>query len=132
MRSPPPLSRLPAYPVTGGVGLLATAVTLLVAAGRWDLARFEVNPLAVTREPWRLVISALPHMLDLGRGDVFHLPFNLYWLWLFGTVIEDVYGHVKTFALFLLLAAGSQLAEYALFRGGIGLSGVTYGLFGLL
>lgn len=132
MRSPPPLSRLPAYPVTGGVGLLATVVTLLVAAGRWDVARFEVNPNAFTREPWRLVLSALPHALDLGRFDVFHLPFNLYWLWLFGTVLEDVYGHVKTFALIVLLAAGSELAEYALLRGGIGLSGVNYGLFALL
>lgn len=132
MRTPPPLTRLLSYPITGGVGLLATAVTVLVSAGKWDLARFEVNPNAFTTEPWRLVTSALPHVLDIPQGDVLHLPFNLYWLWIFGTLIEDVFGHVKTLALFVLLAFGSAAAEYALFRGGIGLSGVGYGLFGML
>lgn len=130
-RERPPLSRLPAYPITAGIGLLAVAVTLLTASGRWELARFEVSPLAFRGEPWRLVISALPHVLDVGRFDVFHLPFNLYWLWVFGTRVEDVFGHVKALGLILLLAAGSAAAEYALFRGGIGLSGVGYGLFAL-
>jgi membrane associated rhomboid family serine protease len=131
-REIPPLGRLPAYPVTGGIGLLATVVTLLTASGKWDLARFEMSPRAFSGEPWRLVVSALPHVLDFSRMDILHLPMNLYWLWVFGTLIEDVFGHVKTLALVLLLAAGSAAAEYALFRGGIGLSGVGYGLFALL
>jgi membrane associated rhomboid family serine protease len=132
VRTTPPLARLPAYPITGGVGLLATAITLLTASGRWDLGRFEMSPLAFTTEPWRLVTSALPHVLDLGRADFLHLPFNLYWLWRFGTLIEDVFGHVRALLLVVLLAAGSAAAEYALFHGGIGLSGVGYGLFGML
>jgi membrane associated rhomboid family serine protease len=77
-------------------------------------------------ELWRLVTSALPH------GDLFHLMFNAYWIWAFGTLVEDVFGHVKTAALFVLLALGSGAAEYALLTGGIGLSGVGYGLFGML
>ncbi|MFT3775276.1 MAG: rhomboid family intramembrane serine protease [Minicystis sp.] len=132
MRSPPHPARLPAYPITGGVGLLAILVTILVAAGKWDLARFQVTSAAFGREPWRLLLSALPHAFDVRRADFFHLPFNILWLWTFGTLIEDVFGHVKTLLLFALLAAGSAIAEYALFRGGIGLSGVTYGLFGAL
>jgi membrane associated rhomboid family serine protease len=131
-RAPPPLIRLPAYPVTGGVGLIAAAVTVLTVTGRWDLARFTVDPTAFTTEPWRLVVSAFPHACDLRGLDVFHLPFNLYWLWRYGTRIEDVFGHVKALGLVILLAAGSAMAEYALFRGGIGLSGVTFGLFGAL
>jgi membrane associated rhomboid family serine protease/Tfp pilus assembly protein PilF len=132
VRPPPSPLRLPAYPITGGVGLLAAAVTLLIAAGKWDLARFEVNPTAFGPEPWRLVLSALPHAVAVHGLDFLHLPFNLYWLWVFGTALEDAFGHVKTGLLFVLLAAGSAAAEYALFVGGIGLSGVTYGLFGLL
>lgn len=112
--------------------MLAIVVTLLVTAGKWDLERFVINPDAFTRESWRLVLSALPHKLDFGRGDVFHLPFNLYWLWVFGTLLEEVYGHAKLLALIILLAAGSAAAEYAVFVGGIGLSGVTYGLFGMM
>ena len=70
--------------------------------------------------------SAPPH------GDPLHLIFNLMWLWLFGTLVEEVYGHLRTLAILALLEAGDDRAEYAFFRGGIGLSGITYGLFGLL
>ncbi len=78
------------------------------------------------REPWRLVTPALFH------GDIIHLLFNLCWLWVFGTLVEAEFGHAPTLGIFLLLAAGSEAAEYAVFGEGIGLSGVNYGLFGLL
>ena len=77
-------------------------------------------------ELWRLLTDILPH------GDVFHLAFNIYWLWIFGTVIERVFGHSKTIALIALLAIGSSSLEFAFAQGGIGLSGVVYGLFGFL
>jgi GlpG protein len=73
-----------------------------------------------------LVTSALPHL------DIIHLVFNLYWLWVFGTLVEGILGWWRTAGLLLLFAAGSAAAEYALFEGGVGLSGVGYGLFGLL
>ena len=85
-----------------------------------------MNYLAFRTEPWRLVTSALPH------GDLFHLLFNLYWLWAFGTQIERIFGSSRTFAIMVFLAIGSGVAEYAVLSGGIGLSGVGYGLFGLI
>ena len=78
------------------------------------------------REPWRLVTPALFHV------GIIHLLFNLCWLWVFGTLVEAEFGHGPTLGIYLLLAAGSETAEYALFDGGVGLSGVGYGLFGLL
>src|SRR5258708_35846273 len=77
-------------------------------------------------ELWRLVTSIFPHL------DVLHLLFNLYWLWVFGTLVEEVFGHIKTLALILVFAVGSGSLEYAFAIGGAGLSGVGYGLFGLL
>ena len=68
--------------------------------------------------------SVLPLALDLA--------FNIYWLWVFGTLVEQVYGHLKTAAFIVLFALGSGSLEFALARGGVGLSGVGYGLFGLL
>ncbi len=61
-----------------------------------------------------------------------HLIFNIYWLWVFGTLIEEVYGHLRAAALVLLFAVGPNAFEYAFSSGGVGLSGVGYGLFGLL
>jgi hypothetical protein len=68
----------------------------------------------------------------LFHEGVIHLLFNLYWLWFFGTKIEDELGHMATLLIIVLLGVGSMAAELAIFRGGIGLSGVGYGLFGLL
>ncbi len=81
---------------------------------------------AFQREPWRLFTSALPH------AGLIHLGFNVYWLWVFGTLLEEVFGGARMLALVVLLACGSAAAEYAFFSGGIGLSGVGYGLFGML
>jgi hypothetical protein len=60
------------------------------------------------------------------------LAFNLYWLWVFGTIVEQVFGHLRTAALIALFALGSSSLEFAFGLGGVGLSGVGYGLFGLL
>jgi tetratricopeptide (TPR) repeat protein len=77
-------------------------------------------------ELWRLFTSALPHV------GILHLLFNLYWLWVFGSAVEATFGHLRTAAIILFFEIGSATAEYALFEGGVGLSGVGYGLFGLL
>ncbi len=125
MRAAPKLSEAPRYPVVAGTALLAIAVTV----AWW--ARMDVSPLFETAmirrgELWRLITCIFPH------GGILHLAFNLYWLWVFGTLVEETYGHLKTAALFLLFAFGSSAWEFALAVGGIGLSGVGYGLFGLL
>jgi membrane associated rhomboid family serine protease len=125
MRQPPKWTEFIKYPVTAGTGLLAIGVTL----AWW--AKLDVSPLfesAMVRrgEVWRLITSIFPHI------DVLHLIFNLYWLWVFGTLVEEVYGHFKTAGLFLLFAVGPNALEYAFSVGGVGLSGVGYGLFGLL
>lgn len=126
MRRPPPITEFISYPVSAGVGLLAMAVTGLdLLAGRSSEA-LEITVQAFWAQPWRLVTSALPH------GGVIHLIFNVYWLWVFGSLIEEVFGHVRALLLVAFFAAGSAAAEYAIFRGGIGLSGVNYGLFGML
>jgi membrane associated rhomboid family serine protease len=77
-------------------------------------------------ELWRLVTSIFPH------AGILHLAFNIYWLWVFGTLVEEIFGHLKTAALIVLFAVGSGAWEFALASGGVGLSGVGYGLFGLI
>jgi membrane associated rhomboid family serine protease len=126
MRKPPSPTLILAYPVSGGLGLFAAAVTGMIYLKRLSIDRFDVAPIAFWHEPWRLFLSIFPHI------GIFHLIFNVYWLWVLGTVLEEVFGHVKTAALIVLFAVVSMAAEFALFDGGVGLSGVNYGLVGLL
>jgi GlpG protein len=125
MLTPPRWSDFPRYPVIAGTLLLAAGVTF----AKWaDLNVTPLVPSALIRHGqwWRLVTDILPH------GDVLHLVFNLYWMWVFGAVIEEAFGHLKTAALLLLFAVGASALEFGLLVGGIGLSGVGYGFFGLL
>jgi membrane associated rhomboid family serine protease len=126
MLQPASLKSLPYYPVTAGVAAASVAATLLWWTNH-NVDWFFMDERVWTRwEIWRAFTATLPHV------NFFHLAFNIYWLWAFGTVVENVYGHLKFAAIILLFALGSMLAEFALLSGGVGLSGVGYGLWGLL
>ncbi|MCP4872774.1 MAG: rhomboid family intramembrane serine protease [Proteobacteria bacterium] len=123
---PPHLSKLPDYPVTGGAMVLSVIVTAVFWANPSAADPLAVEASAFHTEPWRLVTSMLPHL------GIFHLAFNLYWVWRFGTVLEERLGSAALAGLVVLTAAASSAAEYILFNGGLGISGVLYGFFGLL
>ena len=124
----PPLAHWQRYPVTVGIALGAVAMTAWTRFGE-DLNR-GINWLMTDQfwsgQLWRPLTSCLLH------GNVLHLVFNLYWLWIFGAMLEGVFSSARMFCIVILLAVGSSLAQYALSGPGIGLSGVVYGLFGLL
>ncbi len=84
-------------------------------------------------ELWRPFTSCLMH------GSLLHAVFNCAWTYIFGTTLERHFGSGKFLALFVLLCYVSMLPEYII--GGysleepvmiVGLSGVIYGLFGVL
>ncbi len=125
MRAPPPISELPRYPVVA-VLLVGSLAVSGVAWLERDPGRFVLDERAFGAEPWRLATSVLVH------GDPIHFLFNAVWIWLFGTLIEEVLGHARTAGLALFLGVGSGAAEYAIQDGGIGLSGIVYGFFSLL
>lgn len=125
MPTVPRWKEIPRYPVVVGIALLAVAVTIAWWSG------LNISPLFESAEIrrgqfWRFATTVLPHL------DILHLAFNLYWLWVLGTTVERVYGHLRTALLLLLFAIGSSSWDFALAQGGVGLSGVGYGLFGLL
>jgi membrane associated rhomboid family serine protease len=125
MNAAPKWTEFPKYPVIAGTAILAISVTL----AWWSKVNLSLLfPTAMIRrgEVWRLITSIFPH------GDILHLVFNIYWLWVFGTLVERMYGRLRTTAFIVLFALGSSSFQFAFSRGGIGLSGVGYGLFGLL
>ncbi len=126
MLKPPSLRSIPRYPVTAAVAIFAIVVTGLWWSGESIEAFFMDVRVWERWELWRAFTSTLPH------ANFIHLAFNLYWLWVFGAVLENVYGHLRFAGIVLLLALASGLAEFSIFYGGVGLSGVGYGLWGML
>lgn len=113
------------HPITVGTCIAAAA-----ASGWWwlghDVSPLLMGPSAVGSQPWRLLTSTLLHV------NFIHLLFNGLWMFRFGMLLEGRLGGLRFGGLFVVLAVGSGAAEQALAGGGVGLSGVVYGLFGFL
>lgn len=126
MLSPPSLKSVPYYPVTAGLAAAAIAVSVMSWTGH-DISGLVMDDTVWDRgQIWRALTATLPHV------NFIHLAFNLYWLWTFGTLVEHVYGHWQCALIYAFLALGSMLADFAVLNGGVGLSGVGYGLWGML
>ena len=124
----PPTSLKYAFrlPVTATVAVAALAVTAIWWSGQNIDGLLMDAKVWESCQLWRAFTSALPHL------DLLHLGFNLYWFWVFGAFVERVYGHLKFAGILLLLALVSSLMDFTFMDGGVGLSGVGYGLWGML
>ena len=79
-------------------------------------------------EWWRIFTSAFIHL-----GPI-HLAFNMYVLFLYGPLVERMYGHVEFAAIYLLCAAGGSVLTILVdpAQSAAGASGAIFGLIGLL
>ena len=79
-------------------------------------------------EWWRLLSPVLVH------ASILHLAFNMYFLYLVGPLVEQLYGTARFVVLYLLTAATASLGSYLI--GGpspsVGASGALFGLCGVL
>ncbi|MGH2455797.1 MAG: rhomboid family intramembrane serine protease [Candidatus Limnocylindria bacterium] len=84
-------------------------------------------PAVADGEWWRIFTSAFLHL------GLLHLAFNMYALWLFGPIIEQLYGHVEYALLYVLCAAGGSVLTILVApeQAAAGASGAIFGLFGL-
>jgi GlpG protein len=116
-------SDLRRVPLTAALCGACIVLTLFFWGGR-DVAFLLEDPLHAKTEPWRFVTSMFFH------GDVLHLLFNLYWVWLLGSALEPWLGRWRLLGLVVVSAFASSAWEAAIFHGGIGASGVVYALYG--
>jgi membrane associated rhomboid family serine protease len=129
----------PAY-VTWAIVAICLGVFLvdLAMAGVADLSLFggsgplvEVGaiyaPAVAAGEWWRILTSAFLHL------NFLHIAFNMYALWLFGPIIEQLYGHLEYAVIYLLCAAGGSVLTIVAAPDvpAAGASGAIFGLFGL-
>lgn len=113
------------FPVIVSVELAAIIVTFWWWSGG-DVELLTMDGRTWHGEVWRPFSSALPH------GNILHLVFNLSVVWTLGARVEETFGSLITMLWLLVFAGGSAVAEYDLANGGVGLSGVGFGLFGFL
>lgn len=82
-----------------------------VAAGEW----------------WRLLTVTLVH------GNLIHLAFNMYALYIAGPLVEALYGRALFVLFYLLAAAAGSVASFLIVANpSVGASGAVFGLFGVL
>lgn len=88
---------------------------------------FWTDDIFATYAYWTLLTSSMLHL------EFWHIAFNAYWLWIFGTAFERQFGSLKFlgfFAAAAVIASGFQIAFSS--STGIGASGVGYALFGFI
>ncbi len=121
--------------------LLFVAATVVVSITAWASLGTRVDlypileldkPAVVQGEWWRLWTVTLVHAPP--PFGYLHLGFNMYALYLAGSLVEQLYGS-RLFALLYLLGAASGSVASVLFGGdrpSVGASGAIFALFGVL
>ncbi len=91
---------------------------------RW----FALNPISFIWKPWQLVTYMFMH------GGLGHLFFNMYTLFIFGSVLENVWGTKKFLTFYFVTGIGAALVNIGVqyltgsFALTVGASGAIYGI----
>ena len=103
------------------------SVSLLGGGGPLMEAGLVYAPAVAAGEWWRIFTSAFLHF------GVLHLALNMYALYLFGPIIEQMYGHLEYLVAYLLCAVGGSVLTIlaAPDSGAAGASGAIFGLLGM-
>ena len=108
---------------------IVSLTALLSTDGQSIFRALELDkPAVAAGEYWRLWTVTLLH------GDLLHLLFNMYALYLAGPIVERWYGRVRFLLFYLVLAAAGSTGSFV-FGGdvpAVGASGAIFGLFGML
>jgi membrane associated rhomboid family serine protease len=105
---------------TGSIGLMGSGGPLVPQGA--------VSAAAVANGEWyRMITSAFLHLGPL------HLFVNMYALFLFGPIIEQLYGHIEYAVIYLLCAVGGSVLTILVApdQAAVGASGAIFGLLGL-
>jgi membrane associated rhomboid family serine protease len=116
-------------PVTTLLIAANAGVFLLLVAAPGLLTSFALWPVGAGFQPWQLLTYAFLH------GGLFHIAFNMFALYMFGSAIERVFGPRRYLAYYLvcvLSAAIAQLLTAAITGAVYPTVGASGGVFGLL
>jgi len=125
-------------PVTLIVAAVAVALELVGLFGEGRRLYYYNEFLGILPSIWEGQVWR-PFTSSLMHANPIHAAFNVYWLVVFGPALENRLGSWRTLGLIVLLGYVSMLPEYVIgsyHRAEpvmiVGLSGIVYGLFGML
>jgi membrane associated rhomboid family serine protease len=93
----------------------------------YDLGAMYPPAIAFAGQYWRLFTAMFLH------AGLFHILFNAWALWIFGTMVERDYGTPRFVAIFFVTGFFASAASYAfgpVNAVGVGASGAIFGVFG--
>lgn len=105
---------------------ITVAIWLLdQVSGRFFTSLLAYNSLLLPTQPWRVVTSLFVH------SGIFHILFNMWALWIFGRMLENMLGTWRFVALYFITGIfGSMLVTFlAPGTTVLGASGAIFGLF---
>jgi membrane associated rhomboid family serine protease len=137
--------------VTAGERPVVTLAIIVICVVVWLLQQVSpqvtnellFSPVLGASQPWRFLTAAFAH----SPGQVLHILFNMYALWVLGQYLEPMLGRVRFAALYLASAFGGSvgylllaappvsvagLANNSWVTPVVGASGAVFGLFGAL
>jgi len=88
-----------------------------LAMHHWNTSNFKI---------WQPITYMFMH------GDFFHIFFNMWGVWMFGTQLENLWGSKRFLQFYILTGLGAGILHFILFPGPIPLVGASGALFGLL
>jgi membrane associated rhomboid family serine protease len=80
-------------------------VFLLLLAAPGLLTSFALWPVGAGFQPWQLLTYAFLH------GGLFHIAFNMFALYMFGSAIERVFGARRYLAYYLVCVLSAAIAQ---------------------
>ena len=122
---------------------ICVAVWLLQRVSPQVTDQLAFVPMFGKSEPWRFLTSAFAH----SPGNLLHILFNMYALWILGQYLEPMLGRARFAALYLVSALGGSVSFLLLasppvsavglgnnswVTSMVGASGAVFGLFGAL
>lgn len=120
-------------PVTCGLILLSALLALAERIQPVIGAQLLFYPPLAFYQPYRFITAAFLH------AGLLHLLFNMYALWLIGSVLERIIGSLRFAMLYILSAFAGNVMFYAvsvmtntMHTAAVGASGAVFGLFGAL
>ncbi|WP_243698187.1 MULTISPECIES: rhomboid family intramembrane serine protease [unclassified Curtobacterium] len=94
-------------------------------SGRFFTQLFFYNAAYLPTQPWRMVTSLFVH------SGIFHIAFNMWAVWIFGRMLENMLGTWRFLALYFLSGLAGSMAVTLISPGTsvVGASGAIFGLF---